>query len=216
MSLAVTRSPRKRKPGRISPFHESSRVTPRTLAGLAPISKLRLWMRGLRAQATHGRERERGAARAGCGGSAPAQARTALDRQSHPGRRSSLPHAVRRALRAAVAVATLPALYVEQLSHAGASLAAQRGADGGRAIHTEASRFTGVLRPLSSLGSSATSRRFRHLRRFDDHGRGYRRVRLTRAHGACLTQALPPAPGPSARPRRLPRPGPVDSVQAPA
>ena len=48
MSLAVTRSPRKRKPGRISPFHESSRLTPRTLAGLAPISKLRLWMRGLR------------------------------------------------------------------------------------------------------------------------------------------------------------------------
>ena len=122
-------------------------------------------------------------ARAGCGGSAPAEARAALDGQPHAGRSACLPQAVRR-LWAAAAAAGLPALVVEQLSHAGASLAAQRGADGGR--NSERRRFTGVLRPLSSLGTTTSGRCWRQLdtRRADVHGRGRRRVRFTGAH-AC-------------------------------
>ena len=89
-----------------------------------------------------------------------------------------------RRLWAAAAAAGLPALVVEQLSHAGASLAAQRGADGGR--NSERRRFTGVLRPLSSLGTTTSGRCWRQLdtRRADVHGRGRRRVRFTGAH-AC-------------------------------
>mmetsp|Transcript_6105 Transcript_6105/g.15511 ORF Transcript_6105/g.15511 Transcript_6105/m.15511 type:complete len:226 (-) Transcript_6105:256-933(-) len=58
MSLAVTRSPRKRKSGRISPFHDSSSVTARALpGGLLRSSRLRLCMRGLPRRGPHSIDR---------------------------------------------------------------------------------------------------------------------------------------------------------------